>query len=345
MSSSVPDVTLYSSIADRLNPKRTAFDLAFKERWQKLSKKGRAKLMKTDRQTLKALKERAKSIVHPFTADDDDHCETGPDAYKHAVPFLHLIAARLGKHASDLRVYDPYFCAGAVKSHLKKLGFPNVYNECEDFYKVQALGKGPDYDVLLTNPPYSGEHMMKILRFAAESKRPFLLLMPTYVANEEYYSLAGAPARKIETIIIRGKKRIASWHRQRERLHLQRKKQRIAHEGAESGARKVCVDTMPLLCCPKKRYLYWTPHGLRSEQQEKGGHTSASLGTRTSPFPTVWFANLNPVVTHPELLAAWPSLQAQSKTSDSDVRLCASFNDLPDSGWEAAGGQYRPKTA
>ena len=38
--------------------------------------------------------------------------------------------------ASDLRVYDPYYCDGAVVSHFKELGFPNVANENTDCYKV-----------------------------------------------------------------------------------------------------------------------------------------------------------------------------------------------------------------
>ena len=44
------DVTapvVYQSIADRLNPKRRAFDSDFKEKWAGLSKKARAKLMKS----------------------------------------------------------------------------------------------------------------------------------------------------------------------------------------------------------------------------------------------------------------------------------------------------------
>jgi hypothetical protein len=358
------DVSLYVPIADRLNPKRSGFDSLFKERWLKLSKNGRSKLLKQDRQAIKALKERAASIVHPFSVDDDDHCETGPDAYKHAVPLLNLLAARLGKEPGDLRVYDPYFCAGAVKSHLKELGFPNVYNECEDFYKVQAEGKGPAHDVLLTNPPYSGEHMSKLLSFVAKNSKPFLLLMPTYVANESYYlpSLLGREERAeckltegTEKILIRGKKRIAAWHRQRERLTVQRKKQRVSNTNVEAGEKRGSTEKRrdpPLFVCPKKRYLYWTPHGLRSEQasgkKAKGhtsSHTSATLGTRTSPFPTVWYSDLNPVVSHKELLDAWPSLLAEVKTDESEVRVCASFSDLPASGWEAAGGQYKAKTA
>jgi hypothetical protein len=57
------------------------------------------------------------------------------------VPLLELLAAKLNKTKAELAIYDPYYCAGAVKIHLGRLGFPNVYNECENFYerlKVRA---------------------------------------------------------------------------------------------------------------------------------------------------------------------------------------------------------------
>ena len=37
-----------------------------------------------------------------------------------------------GKAPSKLRIYDPFYCAGAVVKHLGELGFPHVYNKCED---------------------------------------------------------------------------------------------------------------------------------------------------------------------------------------------------------------------
>jgi len=44
------------------------------------------------------------------------------------------------------------------------------------------------------------------------------------------------------------------------------------------------------LVCPRKRYVYWTPKGLRGKEK-KQNHAS-SLGTRTSPFPSFWYINL-----------------------------------------------------
>lgn len=41
----------------------------------------------------------------------------------------------------------------------------------EDFYEVKAAGKCPEYDVLVTNPPFSGDHLERIFRFAVKSNK------------------------------------------------------------------------------------------------------------------------------------------------------------------------------
>jgi hypothetical protein len=72
--------------------------------------------------------------------------------------------------------------------HLAELGFTNVYNKCEDFYAVQARGAGPEFDVLITNPPYSGDHVERILRFCVASGKPWFLLVPNYVYRKPFYT-------------------------------------------------------------------------------------------------------------------------------------------------------------
>ena len=101
----------------------------------------------------------APSIPHPtpqplsFATDEEDHCETAPLAYAHVAELLRATARSLGIEPAELRIYDPYYCNGAVARHLAALGFPRVHNANEDFYKVVAAGEVPSHDVLLTNPP------------------------------------------------------------------------------------------------------------------------------------------------------------------------------------------------
>jgi hypothetical protein len=142
-------------------------------------------------------------VTHAFEVDPDDHCETSPEAHKNVVNFLAKIAERVGKKPSELVIYDPYYCAGGTKRSFKTLGFENVINENVDFYDVIARDAVPPHDVLVTNPPYSADHVERCLTFAAENlekhKRPYFLLLPSYVVNKPYYVdalLTGGRARE-----------------------------------------------------------------------------------------------------------------------------------------------------
>mmetsp|Transcript_3338 Transcript_3338/g.4876 ORF Transcript_3338/g.4876 Transcript_3338/m.4876 type:complete len:414 (+) Transcript_3338:75-1316(+) len=118
----------------------------------------------------------------PFPTDPDDHCESPLEAYSDIMPFLE----NLGK---DCRIYDPYYCNGAVKEHLLNLGFQNVYNVKEDCYKVWANKETcPRFDLFLTNPPYSDDHIPKLAQYLLSlGDKPWALLMPQWVHKKEYW--------------------------------------------------------------------------------------------------------------------------------------------------------------
>ena len=135
------------------------------------------------------------SVPHPvpqplvFEATEEDHCETPPEAYAHIAPLLRLVARALGREPAELRVYDPYFCNGAVARHLTALGFPLVHNRNEDFYALLEAGRLPAHDVVVTNPPYSGDHPRRLLRWLARpGGAPWLALMPNWVYAKPYYA-------------------------------------------------------------------------------------------------------------------------------------------------------------
>jgi hypothetical protein len=129
----------------------------------------------------------------PFATDESDHCETPLQAYKDIAPMLKLLAQALGVKPKNLRVYDPYYCGGSVKAHLRSLGFPNCYNEKVDFY-TKAL-PSEKFDVLLTNPPYSGDHVERLMRFCVRTGKPCFLLLPHYFYTKPFWKeTLGAPA-------------------------------------------------------------------------------------------------------------------------------------------------------
>jgi hypothetical protein len=125
---------------------------------------------------------------HPFETNSLDHCETPVAAYQHIQPFLEALCGTLGiRQYENLRIWDPYYCDASVKRHLSDLGFNNVINENVDFYAAVERGEIPPHDVLLTNPPYSGDHIERLLEFVVSRKTPFCLLMPNWVARKPEY--------------------------------------------------------------------------------------------------------------------------------------------------------------
>ncbi len=124
-----------------------------------------------------------------FEVDYNDHFETPKQAYIDLLPWLEAICSQMQKPRNELRIYDPYFCQGKMKEYLNELGFSNVINENRDFYDDIRKKTIPDCDVLITNPPYSGEHKTKLLHFLEKNKRgqPFALLLPVYTVTKSYW--------------------------------------------------------------------------------------------------------------------------------------------------------------
>jgi hypothetical protein len=131
---------------------------------------------------------------HPFEVDDTDHCETPMQAYQDVLDVLDQLAKSINRKRSTLRIYDPYYCDGGVKKKLASFGFTSVINRNRDFYDDIDKKLTPEYDILVTNPPYSGVHMEKILDFcsveSSAKQKPFLLLLPHFVYTKDYYQRA-----------------------------------------------------------------------------------------------------------------------------------------------------------
>eukprot|EP00956_Cyclotella_meneghiniana_P020893 scaffold37420_cov44-Cyclotella_meneghiniana.AAC.5 len=63
--------TNWASLADRLNPSRSAFDPAFKEAWKTMPKSERKKIIAQDKKNIAALKKRGTTNL-PFEAEPGD---------------------------------------------------------------------------------------------------------------------------------------------------------------------------------------------------------------------------------------------------------------------------------
>ena len=123
---------------------------------------------------------------HPFVVTAvSDHAETPAAAYEDLRPFLEAVG-------DSPTIYDPYYADGGVARRLGALGFANVINRNRDFYEDLRTGNLPSHDALVTNPPYSADHVERLVAHVSEANKPFALLVPTYVLGRAYWRAAAA---------------------------------------------------------------------------------------------------------------------------------------------------------
>lgn len=199
--------------------------------------------------------------TYAFDVDDADHCETPLQAYSDLLAVLDHLAQSIGKNRSTLAIYDPYYCDGGVKQKLLSLGFHNVHHENRDFYEdIANPAANPhtkEYDALITNPPYSGNHMEKLLKFAKRNgqnhNKPFFLLLPHFVYTKDYYT-------------------------------------RLLQQ--EQPAKETAFSSSPFdifFLIPEIRYAYIPPQWVATASGSK------ALGKgkdKTAPFPSFWYCHI-----------------------------------------------------
>ena len=122
-----------------------------------------------------------------FKVDYNDHFETPRRAYEDLLPVLESLACALGKQRDELVIYDPYYCKGKMVSLLHSLGYTTVINKNIDFYRDVASKSVPEYDILVTNPPYSGEHKPQLMAYLTTTDKPYALLLPVYTVTKSYW--------------------------------------------------------------------------------------------------------------------------------------------------------------
>lgn len=125
--------------------------------------------------------------VWNFEVDYNDHFETPLIAYEDIMSVLTKIAVSINKSIGDLIIYDPYYCQGQMIQRLQSLGLKSIINQNKDFYRDIKQNNIPEYDILITNPPYSGDHKQKLLSYLGKVNKPYVLLLPAYVATKSYW--------------------------------------------------------------------------------------------------------------------------------------------------------------
>ena len=222
---------------------------------------------------------------YPYPVDDDDHCETPLDAYKHLNELLEKLCEKLNKTKSELKIWDPFYCTGKMKEHLIILGYNknNIYNKCEDFYQKIKIENGgpPEHDCIITNPPYSENHMEAICNYCYYSSievpettttttsklgnlnknKPCFILMPSFVMLKSYWlNICNNTTTKPT-----------------------QNNNYYSRNNNNSNMNIITLNKRICYVAPRKRYQYSTPYGRRQ----------AKSAIKTSPFPSIWFCILD----------------------------------------------------
>ena len=207
-----------------------------------------------------------------------------------------------------------------MRRHLGRLGFPNCYNRNEDFYATVAAGKArasaaaaaaaarmrqphdaaccvrwpqvPPHDVLITNPPYSGDHMKRILRFAAENgtrrRPPQLLAPPARTRRRQYRSPpAGRPWLLLLPNFVYRKRDFSD---------------------VLAGA-----AAPPFFVVPRQRYTYYAP-GRQDDRCQA-----------TAPFDSFWYCCVGPPAAQAEAVAFYRKKYAKAFNCE----VAATAEELP----------------
>ncbi|KAL7453554.1 hypothetical protein ACHAWC_005713, partial [Mediolabrus comicus] len=180
------------------------------------------------------------SASYPYPTDYNDHFETPQRAYNDIYPLLQYCLTRNKNNSTNNKavIYDPYFCTGSAVTLMEKTFASNkqslplplavrIHHKKADFYVDIKQNRIPQYDILVTNPPYSGNHKERCLEFAVNqlrsngpysgnhkerclefavnqlksNGRAFFLLMPNYVSTKDYFKKI-TTAKTIQIIYI-----------------------------------------------------------------------------------------------------------------------------------------------
>ena len=124
-----------------------------------------------------------------FGPSADDR-ETPLRALEDIFPIITSIIEYKQCSLNEFLIYDPYYCNGNIKRRLESLGLNrnNIYNDPIDCYYAQKYNLIKSFDLLLSNPPYSSDHIRRCIQYSIKSEKPWLLLLPSNVIHRSWFN-------------------------------------------------------------------------------------------------------------------------------------------------------------
>ena len=124
-------------------------------------------------------KSKKKKIERAAEMEDSDEWQTCKESWIELTPLISRFKSQ--------RVWMPFWYDGECAKHLRACGFKHVYHKKRDFF---ALAKDPGFlsqvDVIIDNPPYTGEEIKtKVLKALRDTEKPFAMLLPLTVLHSK----------------------------------------------------------------------------------------------------------------------------------------------------------------
>jgi hypothetical protein len=131
----------------------------------------------------------------------------------------------------------------------------------QDFYAIAGTEAAPPFDVLLTSPPYSRDHIQKCMEFAVNSGKAWFILQPQYVHRKAYYRLgweSGYENKNASAIVCAHGVCVCVCVRARDDTYVS------VHLSVSPCSPLVSAQD-PLFMVPGREYVYYAHHGGRKD--------------------------------------------------------------------------------
>ena len=101
------------------------------------------------------------------------------DNYETPNDILDIILKYISK---ETRLYDPFYCHGTSGNRMRSRGYSCIHED-KDFYDDRPSKQ--DYDIIVSNPPYSD--LKQVFRTLKKINKPFAMLVPIEAIARKYF--------------------------------------------------------------------------------------------------------------------------------------------------------------
>jgi hypothetical protein len=144
----------------------------------------------------------------------------------------------------------------------------------------------PQHDVVVTNPPYSGDHVERLAAFVVANRKPALVLVPDYFATRSFYA---ATLGSLQPLCLKPNKQYHYW------TPLGRWRAFSLYE-CEGRWKRLLTRFEFLAVVSVARVRIGLAGGASSRGKAgQASHRNVALGVRTSPFASAWHVAVSQV--------------------------------------------------